>query len=298
MPATARRWSRAGTPTACPSSWRSSASWGPSATRCQQAELRAACRDYAMKFVGIQRAEFERLGVFGQWDDAVPHARPDVRGSHRPGAGPVRAPRLPVPRQEAGLLVRARSDRAGRGRDRVRRQDLAVDLRALRGARLRRRHAGAGAGRQARGAADLDHDAVDAAGQPGDRRCTASCRTWRCPRPAGSGERPAGGARAGRRSSSPRSAPPVEPARVGRDRRRRARSAGDRRAVRPPVHRHAPRQRARRSACGSPTTSPPTQAPAWSTPRPATAPTTTAPAPSTTSTPTRPSTRAAATSTA
>ncbi|MBP6632285.1 MAG: isoleucine--tRNA ligase [Kofleriaceae bacterium] len=35
----------------------------------QPAEVRAACRDYALKFVAIQRAEFERLGVFGQWDD-------------------------------------------------------------------------------------------------------------------------------------------------------------------------------------------------------------------------------------
>ncbi|HYU16753.1 MAG TPA: isoleucine--tRNA ligase [Candidatus Acidoferrum sp.] len=31
------------------------------------AELRAACRAHALKFVGVQRAEFERLGVFGDW---------------------------------------------------------------------------------------------------------------------------------------------------------------------------------------------------------------------------------------
>jgi isoleucyl-tRNA synthetase len=31
------------------------------------AEFRSACRDYAMKFVDIQRAEFERLGVLGAW---------------------------------------------------------------------------------------------------------------------------------------------------------------------------------------------------------------------------------------
>ncbi len=29
----------------------------------------AACREYAEKFVGIQREEFERLGVLGEWDD-------------------------------------------------------------------------------------------------------------------------------------------------------------------------------------------------------------------------------------
>ena len=32
-----------------------------------QAEVRAACRDYAMKWVAIQREEFQRMGVFGDW---------------------------------------------------------------------------------------------------------------------------------------------------------------------------------------------------------------------------------------
>ncbi len=31
-------------------------------------EVRKACRDYAMKFVDIQRTEFKRLGVLGDWD--------------------------------------------------------------------------------------------------------------------------------------------------------------------------------------------------------------------------------------
>jgi isoleucyl-tRNA synthetase len=33
-----------------------------------KAEIRAACRDYAMKWVHVQREEFKRLGVFGAWD--------------------------------------------------------------------------------------------------------------------------------------------------------------------------------------------------------------------------------------
>jgi isoleucyl-tRNA synthetase len=33
------------------------------------AEIRRECRDYAAKFVDIQREEFTRLGVLGQWDD-------------------------------------------------------------------------------------------------------------------------------------------------------------------------------------------------------------------------------------
>ena len=32
-------------------------------------EIRRRCRDYAAQFVGIQREEFERLGVFGEWEN-------------------------------------------------------------------------------------------------------------------------------------------------------------------------------------------------------------------------------------
>ncbi len=34
-----------------------------------QADLRAKCREYALKFVDVQREEFKRLGVLGDWDD-------------------------------------------------------------------------------------------------------------------------------------------------------------------------------------------------------------------------------------
>src|SRR6187431_1990215 len=33
-----------------------------------KAEVRRACRDYAMRWVDIQRREFQRLGIFGAWD--------------------------------------------------------------------------------------------------------------------------------------------------------------------------------------------------------------------------------------
>ena len=32
-------------------------------------EFRRACREYAERFVDVQRAEFERLGVLGEWQD-------------------------------------------------------------------------------------------------------------------------------------------------------------------------------------------------------------------------------------
>ena len=41
---------------------------GPRRSAMSQAEVRAACEAYARKFVAIQRREFERLGVFGAWD--------------------------------------------------------------------------------------------------------------------------------------------------------------------------------------------------------------------------------------
>src|SRR5882672_6470162 len=40
---------------------------GPKKTSMSPLEIRAACRAYAEKFIAIQRDEFRRLGVFGEW---------------------------------------------------------------------------------------------------------------------------------------------------------------------------------------------------------------------------------------
>src|SRR5258706_9539160 len=40
---------------------------GPKKGSLTPAQIGAACRAYAEKFVGIQREEFQRLGVFGEW---------------------------------------------------------------------------------------------------------------------------------------------------------------------------------------------------------------------------------------
>lgn len=37
--------------------------------RMSKVDFRQRCREYAMEYVGIQREEFKRLGVFGRWDD-------------------------------------------------------------------------------------------------------------------------------------------------------------------------------------------------------------------------------------
>jgi isoleucyl-tRNA synthetase len=42
---------------------------GPKKATMSKLEVRRACRAYAERFVKIQREEFERLGVFGRWDE-------------------------------------------------------------------------------------------------------------------------------------------------------------------------------------------------------------------------------------
>jgi isoleucyl-tRNA synthetase len=42
---------------------------GAKRSQMSTADVRRACRDYAMKYVAIQRDEFKRLGVLGQWED-------------------------------------------------------------------------------------------------------------------------------------------------------------------------------------------------------------------------------------
>jgi isoleucyl-tRNA synthetase len=45
------------------------------------ADIRRACRDYAMKFVDIQRKEFERLGVLGDWQHPYLTLDPTYEGA-------------------------------------------------------------------------------------------------------------------------------------------------------------------------------------------------------------------------
>ena len=42
---------------------------GPKKEGMSQQEIRKLCREYAEKFIDIQREEFKRLGVFGDWDN-------------------------------------------------------------------------------------------------------------------------------------------------------------------------------------------------------------------------------------
>ncbi|MGH9658263.1 MAG: isoleucine--tRNA ligase [Bryobacteraceae bacterium] len=42
---------------------------GSKKAKMSPAEIRAACRDYAAKYVELQKKDFERLGIFGRWND-------------------------------------------------------------------------------------------------------------------------------------------------------------------------------------------------------------------------------------
>ena len=41
---------------------------GPKKKELDTIGIRARCRDYAEKYVRLQRDEFKRLGIFGEWD--------------------------------------------------------------------------------------------------------------------------------------------------------------------------------------------------------------------------------------
>ena len=76
-------------------------------------EFRRACRDHALKYVDIQREEFKRLGVFGEWDTPYLTLEPYYEAAIVRALAALRARRLPVPGQETGLLVPQLQDRPG-----------------------------------------------------------------------------------------------------------------------------------------------------------------------------------------
>jgi isoleucyl-tRNA synthetase len=135
---------------------------GSKKTEVSLVEKRQLCREYAARFVDIQRAEFRRLGVLGNW--SVPYLTMDymyeatiVRelgrlfgtGAAYKGKKPVHGP--------------------GRGRGRVCRSYIAVHLRQVSA------YPGCcGAVADAPGKTgvcrDLDDDTMDAAGESGDCR--------------------------------------------------------------------------------------------------------------------------------
>ena len=47
------------------------------------ADFRRACRSYAERFIGVMTEEFQRLGIFGDWDRPVPDDELPLSGGDR-----------------------------------------------------------------------------------------------------------------------------------------------------------------------------------------------------------------------
>ncbi len=71
-------------------------------------QFRAECRAYAAKWVDVQREEFQRLGVMGDWADPYLTMSHEAEASDRRRAAQVRARRPALPRRQAGDVVARR----------------------------------------------------------------------------------------------------------------------------------------------------------------------------------------------
>ncbi len=89
-------------------------------------EFRRECRAFAEKWIDIQREEFKRLGVEGDWEQSVfDHGL--FRGSaDRPRDHEIRRQRHALSRLEAGDVVGGGKDRARRSRSGIRGFHLAI----------------------------------------------------------------------------------------------------------------------------------------------------------------------------
>ena len=90
--------------------------------------IRKLCREYAEKFYKIQREEFQRLGVLGDWEHPYLTMNPAYEATIVREFGKFVERGGVYKGLEAGPLVYSGSNRAGGGGSRVRRPRLAVDL--------------------------------------------------------------------------------------------------------------------------------------------------------------------------
>ncbi len=142
---------------------------GPKARELSATDFRAHCEQHALKFVDIMRTEFKRLGCLGNWDDPYLTLSKDYEAAiARQLAGFARA----------GIVYRDKkpvhwclTHHTALAEAEVEYEDhaLAVDLRALPGRRRSGQGRPAAQGEEG-GVRHLDHDPLDAAGQPGGGR--------------------------------------------------------------------------------------------------------------------------------
>ena len=91
-------------------------------------EFRRECRAFAEHWIDVQREEFKRLGVEGDWDHPYSTMAFRRRGADRRRAHEVRRCRGQLYRGSKPVMWSVgREDRAGRGRDRVSREDQSTD---------------------------------------------------------------------------------------------------------------------------------------------------------------------------
>ncbi len=83
-------------------------------------EFRHECRAFAQYWIKVQREEFKRLGVVGDFDNPYLTMNFHAEGPHRRRTAEDRRERPALPRLEAGHVVGGRTHRARRGRGRVR----------------------------------------------------------------------------------------------------------------------------------------------------------------------------------
>ena len=156
----------------------------------------AACREYALEYIGLQAAVRRRMGNFALWDEAYrtldfPYEAQELRELAR-----IARRGLHLPAEEGRVLVHHRPDGAGRGGGRVRGPPEPLGLRGLSHRAGDRGSASGAPPRDARGCLSgprgpggrsgrLDHHPLDAPRQPGGRRPPdARVRVLR-PRPPG-----------------------------------------------------------------------------------------------------------------
>ncbi len=99
--------------------------------------FRAACRAYAQEQIDLQRRDFQRLGVMGDWERPYITMDPKLRGPADPRAGQGDRQRPSLRGRQARVLVPGLPLGAGRGRSRIRGPHLAGHRRGL--PRCRRR---------------------------------------------------------------------------------------------------------------------------------------------------------------
>ena len=140
-------------------------------------DFRAECRAYAAHWLDVQREEFQRLGVAGDWERRYATMDFASEAAIVREIGKFLMNGAALSRPAPGDVEPGREDRARRGRDRVPRPRLADALGALPGAARAR----GGTGPRRRVGRDLDHHALDHPRQPrrrlrrGDRLRAGAC---------------------------------------------------------------------------------------------------------------------------